>query len=245
LEKVKLYKFANDSIEKEINKESIDSTKVKDKDNIIFSNHKDRVASLFTSVAYDSLDYKWDPTKGNRQEININFACSYLGGQVNYLKTILRSSWYFPVFWKIVFDASLQVGAVASYGSSKVVPIYERFYIGGSETVRGYKYRKQIGPVSGGNYEAVLNIEFKFPIISHDNNSLIVGAFLYDIGGDWGKHGSIKWLGTGENNLRSSAGFELRIISPVLPLAVGWAYGFNHKAREKKYDVYLSMSYPI
>jgi outer membrane protein insertion porin family len=206
---------------------------------------KDKTTSIFTQVVYDSLDYRYDPTRGNRQSLSINVAGTWLGGEVDHIRTVVRSSWFFPVFWKFVFCTRMEAGAIASYGSMKNVPIYERFYTGGPESIRGYKYRTEVGPVDGGNYKAVVNFEYKCPLVAEKENSILVGALFYDIGGDWSSRGTIKWIGTGENNLRSSAGFELRIATPAFPIRIGWAYGFNHKEKEKPSDFYFSIGYPM
>jgi outer membrane protein insertion porin family len=206
---------------------------------------KDKTTSVFTQIIYDSLDYRYDPTRGNRQSLSINIASTWLGGEVDYIRTVLRSSWFVPVFWKFVFCTRIEIGTIASYGSMKNVPIYERFYTGGPESIRGYKYRVEVGPPDGGNYKGVINFEYKCPIIAERENSILVAALFYDIGGDWSKHGTIKWLGTGENNLRSSAGVELRIATPAFPIRIGWAYGFNHNEKEKLQDVYFSIGFPV
>jgi outer membrane protein insertion porin family len=206
---------------------------------------KDKTTSLFTQLVYDSLDYRYDPTRGIRQSLSINIASTWLGGEVDYIRTVLKSSWFLPVFWKFVFCTRIEIGAIASYGSMEGVPIYERFYTGGSESIRGYKYRVEVGPADGGNYKGVINFEYKCPIIAERENSILVGALFYDIGGDWSKHGAIKWLGTGENNLRSSAGVELRIATPAFPIRIGWAYGFNHNEKEKLQDTYFSIGFPV
>jgi outer membrane protein insertion porin family len=206
---------------------------------------KGRTASVFAQIVYDSLDYKYDPTKGNRQLLGLNLAGSYLGGEVNYVKAVFKSSWFLPVVWKFVLSARLELGSIVSYGHSKTAPLPERFYVGGPESVRGYKYKGEIGPDEGGSYEAVLNFEYKFPVVAERGNSILVGAFFYDIGGDWGRRGTVKWLGTGENNLRSSAGFELRLAMPTLPIRIGWAYGFNHKEKESLKDLYFTIGFPM
>jgi outer membrane protein insertion porin family len=206
---------------------------------------KSRTTSVFAQIIYDSIDYRYNPTKGNRQSLGINLAGSYLGGEVDYVRTVFKSSWFLPVIWKFVFSTSLEVGSIVSYGHSETVPFYERFYIGGPESVRGYKYRTEIGHDDGGNYKAILNFEYKFPIVAKRGNSILVGAFFYDIGGVWESNGTVKWLGTDNNNLRSSSGFELRFATPVFPIRIGWAYGFNHKETESPQDLYSSIGFSM
>jgi outer membrane protein insertion porin family len=218
---------------------------VKDRINKESDLSQNRATSVFAQIVYDSLDYRYDPTKGNRQSLEVNLAGSYLGGDVNYVRTVFKSSWFLPVVWKFVLSARLEVGSIVSYGHSKTVLLSERFYIGGSESVRGYKYGTEIGPKGGGNYKAIVNFEYKFPIVAERGNSILVGAFFYDIGGNWGTHGTVKWLGTDENNLRSSAGFELKFVMPVLPIRIGCAYGFNHKEKNSQDLCYFSIGFPM
>jgi outer membrane protein insertion porin family len=198
---------------------------------------KGRTTSLFAQMAYDSLDYKYDPTRGNRQALGIKVAGSYLGGDVNYIRTIFKSSWFFPLFWKFVFDVKFEIGSIVSYGSSKSVPIYERFYIGGPESVRGYKYRTEIGPANGGNFKTVVNFEYKCPLLASDKGkSILVGMLFYDVGGSWENGETLEWFGTDGNNLHSSAGVELRVTTPILPVRIGLAHGFNHKDKVNPRD---------
>jgi outer membrane protein insertion porin family len=243
-ENIMLSKIDNSSLVRQSDLTVRDS--IKKSDELSISDlSKRRITSMFAQIIYDSLDYKYDPTKGNRQSLSVNLAGSYLGGNVDYVKTVFKSSWFLPVVWKFVFSTNLEVGSIVSYGHSKKVPFYERFYIGGPESVRGYKYRTEIGHDDGGNYKAIFNFEYKFPIVAKRGNSVLVGAFFYDIGGDWGSNETVKWLGTDSNNLRSSSGFELRFATPVFPIRIGWAYGFNHKETENLQSLYSSIGFSM
>ena len=131
---------------------------------------------------------------------------------------------------------------ITAYGNQDSVPIYERFYIGGADTVRGYKYRTEIGPENGGTVMAVANVEYKFPIVADKGRSILQGAFFYDIGGTWAKPGDVNLtLGTGENNLRSGVGFGIRFATPVFPLRLDWGYGLNHKPGETLQQFYFTI----
>jgi outer membrane protein insertion porin family len=133
---------------------------------------------------------------------------------------------------------------VSSYGISDKVPLYEKFYIGGADTVRGYKYRTEIGPEdgSGGRIMAVMNIEYKFPIVAERGRTVLQGAFFYDVGGIWNDYSDIDFtLGEGENNLRSGIGFGIRFATPVFPLRLDWGYGLNHKSGETLQQFYFTI----
>jgi outer membrane protein insertion porin family len=165
-----------------------------------------------------------------------------LGGNVNFVKGIAKSSWFFPTFWKFVLSFNLNVGMIGSYGGQATVPIYEKFYVGGADTVRGYKYRTEIGPYDGGEFMTVLNVEYKFPIVAEKGRTILQGAFFYDIGGAWAKPGDIKFaLGTDVKNFRSGVGFGIRFATPVFPLRLDWGYGLNHQKGEALQQFYFTI----
>lgn len=203
---------------------------------------KDRTSSIIGQIVYDSRDYIFDPSRGHRQLLNVQIAGGPLGGNVNFIKSQLKSSWFFPTFWKFVLSFNFNLGMIEPYGMQTTVPIYEKFYVGGADTIRGYKYRTEIGPYDGGKVMSVLNIEYKFPIVSEKGRTILQGAFFYDIGGTWAEPGDIELsLGTGVNNFRSGVGFGIRFATPVFPLRLDWGYGLNHKEGEALQQFYFTI----
>ncbi|MDR3243744.1 MAG: outer membrane protein assembly factor BamA [Elusimicrobiota bacterium] len=202
---------------------------------------RDNISSLLTSIAYDTRDYVFDATTGHRQYLSLQFASDYLGGDVNFVKTRFRSSWFFPTFWKFVLSFNFNIAQVEGY-SGQSVPINEYFYIGGVDTVRGYKYNT-IGETAGARYMGVLNVEYKFPIYAEKNKTILQGAFFYDIGGSWRTLDAIDMnLGVGAANLRSGVGFGIRFATPMFPLRLDWGYGLNHEpTTERKYEFYFTI----
>ncbi len=187
-------------------------------------------SSLSSQVIRDTRDNIFDASRGSRNSLSLQYAGGLLGGDVNFLKTIARSSWFIPTFWKFVLSANFQFGWTAAFAPSTDVPIYERFYVGGAETVRGYRYRGEIGPAAGGRTMMVLNFEYKFPIVQEKNRSILQGALFYDIGGSWHNIGDISLrTGTGDFDLKSGVGFGIRFTTPVFPIRLDWGYGLNHK----------------
>ena len=219
----------------------IDSS-VKDKIEAATDLSKDRTSSVMAQIVYDSRDYVFDPSRGNRQVANIQVAGGPIGGNVNFVKGTVRSSWFIPTFWKFVLSFNFNAGYISAYGNQNTVPLYEKFYIGGADTVRGYKYRTEIGPTDGGIFMTVANVEYKFPIVSEKGRTVLQGAFFYDIGGSWAKVEKIDFtLGTKETNLRSGVGFGIRFATPVFPLRLDWGYGLNHKEGESLQQFYFTI----
>lgn len=203
---------------------------------------RDRTSSLMAQITYDTRDYIFDPSRGNRQLFNVQVAGGPIGGNVNFIKGNIKSSWYFPTFWKFVLSFNFNAGYISAYGGQDTVPIYEKFYIGGADTVRGYKYRTEIGPYDGGVFMTVANVEYKFPLVAEKGRTILQGAFFYDIGGTWAKVEDIDFtLGTKETNLRSGVGFGIRFATPVFPLRLDWGYGLNHKEGESLQQFYFTI----
>jgi outer membrane protein insertion porin family len=200
---------------------------------------KSKVSSLSTQIVYDSRDYIFDPTKGNRQLLEFKTASNKLGGNVNFLRGIARSTWYFPTFWKFVLSANVELDAIRVYGVTNLLPIYEKSY-SGPGNVRGYSYKSRVETGLCNNRKSevrgVLNVEYKFPIFAEKGKSILVGAFFYDIGGSWENFNTID-----KENLRSGVGFGIRITTPVFPIRFDWGYGLNHKKGEPLQDYYLSI----
>lgn len=109
--------------------------------------------------------------EGNRTVWENEFAG--LGGDVNYWKTELRTAHFFPTFdtFEQSFSVVGRAGAVSPWGNSDEVPFYDRFYLGGPETLRGFEYR-DIGPRDpddkdesiGGNTYTMVSFEYGFRI---------------------------------------------------------------------------------
>jgi outer membrane protein insertion porin family len=205
---------------------------------------QDNSANISAQLIYDTRDYIFDASRGNRQSVTVILADSFFGGNVDYFKTIAKSTWFFPTFWKFVLSVNFTGGIASSYGISSKVPLYEKFYIGGADTVRGYRYRTEIGPEdgSGGTIMTTLNIEYKFPLVSEKGRTVLQGAFFYDIGGVWNDWRDVSFeRGTGENDLRSGVGFGIRFVTPVFPLRLDWGYGLDHKSGETLQQFYFTI----
>jgi outer membrane protein insertion porin family len=210
-------------------------------DTIIFPSH-DITSSLNSQIIWDSRDNIFDASRGMRQSFGLGLAGGPLGGSVNYLKTVARTTWFWPSFWKFVFSVNGQVAWIDSFYPSNDVPIYEKFYVGGGNAVRGYKDRGEIGPIEGGKAMLLGNVEYKFPIVQENNRTVLQGALFFDIGGAWRRFEDMRFsTGSEENLLHSGVGFGIRFVTPVFPLRLDWGYGLNHKSGEELSQFYFNI----
>ena len=199
-------------------------------------------SSLQTSIIWDTRDNIFDASRGGKKSLSLQYAGGPLGGDINFIRAVAASSWYFPTFWKFVLSVNLQAGAIDKFNTDQDVPIYERFYVGGADTVRGYQYRTEIGPLQGGKAMGVANIEYKFPIVSEKNHTVLQGACFYDIGGTWLSADDIDLsLGEERTKLKAGIGFGIRFTTPVFPLRLDWGYGLNHAPGEALTQFYFTI----
>lgn len=203
---------------------------------------KDVASSLTSSIIRDTRDNVFDTVRGSKQVFSVKVAGGPFGGNTNFYKPTLKLSKFIPTFWKFVIGLQSYVSYVKEFSPSEDVPIYERYFLGGADTVRGYDYG-EIGPREKGKILFVSNFEYKFPIVQEASRTILSAAIFADLGGSWkGKDDVTGEIGSDENQLKSGAGFGIRIRPmPVLPIRIDWGYGFNHVPGEQLSQFYFTM----
>ncbi len=203
-------------------------------------------SSVYVELARDTRDNVWDPTRGCRSAIGADLTGGPLGGDVNYYKPSLTHSYNLKLFsiddYPFVFALSNKFGYGAGFGHTPKLPVYERFFLGGADTIRGYSNNGQIGPLNGGNVYDVLNLEFHFPLAREKKRTIVQWAFFLDIGNSWEHFNDVSLRsGTKTNDLKAGAGFGIRFTTPAFPIRLDWGYGFNHKPGEQLSDIYFTL----
>ena len=110
--------------------------------------------------------------RGNRTSLVSELAG--LGGDVNYVKLEARTAQFIPTFDSLEQTLSIvgRIGTVSPYGSSDDVPFYDKFYLGGPESLRGFDFR-DVSPRDeddpnesiGGNSYGLISFEYSFRIV--------------------------------------------------------------------------------
>jgi len=107
---------------------------------------KSSTSSIRTTLARDTRDFFFDPREGMRTSLSVEYAGTFLGGSNDFVKTILDMSRFFPLFWDTVFSLHGRLGYAAGIQSDEL-PIGERFFVGGINTVRGVDFG-EAGPAT-------------------------------------------------------------------------------------------------
>ena len=132
---------------------------------------KDVVSKVGLTLLRDTRDSLMFTRRGNRTSLMSELAG--LGGDVNYLKLEARTAHFIPTFdlYEQTFSIIGRVGTVSTYSNSDEVPFYDRFYLGGPDSLRGFEHR-DVGPrdnddkdeAIGGNSYSMLSFEYGFRI---------------------------------------------------------------------------------
>ncbi|MCB2183154.1 MAG: outer membrane protein assembly factor BamA [Desulfobulbaceae bacterium] len=185
--------------------------------------------SLTLGLARDTKNRRYNPSKGSRNSFTIKKAGGILGGDSAFTKYEATTSWYFPYRWDTVFHIKGAAGYVVEDEEDRL-PVYEKFYLGGLNTMRGFE-NGDISPVDpltnekiGGENMAYANLEYIFPLVKDMG---LTGVVFYDTGFVHEKADDWDW-----QELRKSAGFGFRWLSPMGPLRLEWGMNIDPKDGE-------------
>ncbi|MBO4317606.1 MAG: outer membrane protein assembly factor BamA, partial [Mailhella sp.] len=187
---------------------------------------KDYEGSNWASVAHafiarDTTNSAVMPTEGTKARLSLEYGGSFLMGDDNFFKLIAEYGFYYQLFENHVLHARGTYGMVLR-NTKHDVPAFERFYIGGMDSLRGYSYEdiSPIDPVSGDSIGAthVTYGSLEYIYAFRPSMGLFFVPF-FDIGTsvDKAREGMF-------SRVYYSAGLELRRNSPLGNLR--FAYGF-------------------
>ncbi|HCX89120.1 MAG TPA: outer membrane protein assembly factor BamA [Deltaproteobacteria bacterium] len=187
-------------------------------------------SSIVLSLVRDSKDDRIFPTKGSENSIAIEYAGGVLGGTNYFTKYYANTTWFFPLSWDTVFMSRARIG-FAHGNQGRELPLFERFFLGGINSLRGFK-AYSVGPkdpatgdVIGGNKELLFNIEYIFPLFKKAG---IKGLVFFDAGNTFDDNENYSLSG-----LRTSVGTGIRWYSPIGPLRLEWGYNIDPRPGEK------------
>ena len=182
------------------------------------------------TLAYDTRNSVQLPNHGQRTEIDPEFSI----GDTTYYKVEAKTAWYFPGLFKGHVIEAVGRAGIADSLSSGDVPFYDRYYLGGLYSLRGFRYRS-IAPRETPHFTGVIqdpiggdsywfgSVEYSLPIFEKDNGPGVRFAVFYDVGDVGAQPYSFS------GNFNDNWGLGLHINIPKLgPLRLEYGVPINH-----------------
>lgn len=210
-------------------------------------------SSVTPRIFRDTRNHPFDPTGGSLQDFSVEIAG--LGGQSKYIKPESRLRWYVPFyesprFGTFVFAPGVTFGYGLGYGGQSGLPLFERYFPGGINSVRGFNVRS-LGPrdevfnargqlvrrdVVGGSQQLIFNNDVIFPIVESLG---LKGVVFFDAGNAFRSSQGIQW-----SDMRMSVGTGVRWLSPIGPLRIEVGFPLNPRVGDDKRAVLFSFGGP-
>jgi len=196
---------------------------------------KRTISQITPSIVHNTIDNPIFPTQGRRYTATVDFAG--IGGNTNFIKPRVEGVWMFKHTNRTSFGVRGQFEYIKPYGSTKTLPIFEKLFLGGEYSVRGYDIRS-IGPrdvgtpqqpgtfiVIGGDKSALFNAEYLITIAGP-----VRLVLFYDAGQVRDTGQSFRW-----QDWKTSTGAEIRFFMPVLNVPFRLIFAANPQ-RDGVYD---------
>ncbi len=195
------------------------------------------VRSLKLSLIYDTRDNLFNTKKGLYFEWSNESAGAFLQGDINFLRSTFLFKYFKNLTAEAVLATAMDLGFIKPDNGLATIPLNERFYAGGPNTIRSFDYQKA-GPLdenripTGGTFKVVWNaLELRRTLYK-----MIGGAVFVDLGNVWRDVSDVQLL-----DLRSAIGAGLRINTPIGLGRLDGGWNPDPQNGEPVWKIYLSM----
>ncbi|MPY86640.1 MAG: outer membrane protein assembly factor BamA [Luteitalea sp.] len=192
------------------------------RDALLFGQDGSRVVSQITpTIRLNTIDNPIFPNSGKQLSASVDVAG--IGGNVNFIKPTFEGIWFLRHTNRTSVGMRAQTEFIAPYAGTDELPIFERLWLGGEYSVRGFDYRS-IGPrdaatgvVLGGNKSLLFNAEYNITIAEP-----VRLIFFYDAGQVRGDGETFRM-----DEFKTSTGTEVRFFMPVLNVPFRLIFAYN------------------
>jgi outer membrane protein insertion porin family len=181
---------------------------------------------------YDTRDNVFLTRRGEKIDIVGEMAGGPFLGQTDIIKWQIDAQKFFPLPYDMILTTAASTGTVEGYDDTETVPLFERFFIGGARSVRGFDNR-EVGPKdsngepTGGSTFAYGTLELTFPIMDRVRGAVFVDAgFENSDAYNWTVEANSS--SDGDGALAVGAGFGLRLNLPIGPLRLDLGFPVVH-----------------
>lgn len=195
--------------------------------------------SIFTLGLFrNSSAPLFSPKRGMFSSFEADWSGLLFGADFQYLKGTFEARRYFEIMPEVVLASRVKLGTLHPLSSRRpIAPPEERFYAGGSSSVRGWR-RQQLGPRDGdnlplgGNSLFESSVELRIPLWK-----AVSTVVFTDAGNVWPITNTFPL-----EDLRYAAGWGLRYDTPIGPARVDLAWKLNRQFGEvRRFEVHVSV----
>jgi outer membrane protein insertion porin family len=196
------------------------------------------VTSLVSgTIARDSRDSIQTPSKGGQLAWSTELAG--LGGDHHYSKSTMFMTYFQPVWFGHILSGRAEGGYGFGFGDERL-PVFERFFLGGPNSIRSFKTRQispqdEFGTRIGGTTEVLGNVEYLIPLPF----DIRLAAF-FDIGNVYGFKTKFDLT-----DLRKAAGGGIRWVSPFGAIRLDYGFNLDRRPGEKAANFHFSVGSPF
>lgn len=182
------------------------------------------------TVVRDTRRDKFMPQSGSFTTYFAQYVGGFLQGDDSFVK--LEFSWarYQKTIGPMIYATRVKAGLIKEFGRSHEVPLNDRYYLGGANSIRGFR-ENSIAPrddddeeiIIGANTFAIFNQELRFPLFWR-----FWGSVFSDLGNGWESFSDVA-----PSNILFSYGTGIQFVSPAGPIRLDYAH-------RPKRDIYKS-----
>jgi outer membrane protein insertion porin family len=183
--------------------------------------------SISGSYIWEKRDDPFNPTKGFFFSTALEWAFPYFKAESDFLKMFNKFQYHVSIIPGLTLASTTRLGLAKGR-----VPIYERFFAGGSSSFRGAEF-DELGPKDpdsgkpvGGKALLLFNFELTFPVISTLKD--LYGSVFYDKGNVFSTRKRLSLAG-----LQDALGLGLRYRTPLGPVRLEIAWNLDAPTGEK------------
>jgi outer membrane protein assembly factor BamA len=187
-------------------------------------------------LVWTRTDDPLSPTRGEVVSLSAEQAGAFWPGSYSFYRLLADARKYLSLGWETVLAGRMRLGLGDAIGADRNFPLFERFYSGGQNSVRGYE-RRRLGPLSaadeplGGLSLIEGSIELRRPIWD-----ALGGALFIDFG-----QVSLRSFHIPVNDLRFSTGFGLSYNTPVGPVRLDIGFPFKPPPGDQSWQIHFNI----
>ncbi|MEN8151785.1 MAG: BamA/TamA family outer membrane protein [Planctomycetota bacterium] len=206
------------------------------------------VSSLTVGVISDTRVTKWEPRKGSYLATSLQWASGAIGSELDFLRPRAGARGYRRLFGSWILAWRAEAGWTYPLASTESMPVQERFYLGGSQTVRSFE-QDDLGPratkrrsdgtlrtteaASGGEFYSLGNVELRIPVWG-----ALETALFFDAGNIVRFHDDPLL-----RDYRFAVGTGLRIRTPLGPIRLDYGWNPDRRDDEDGWALHLAVGY--